>query len=341
MLERVPIIRNRLKGFSPSKEQGSSSSPISVVFAGTPQLAVPSLHVLAHSEEVIAVITQPDRRSGRGKRVNPPPVKTSALSLGIPVYQPDPLSPDLLLQLLTELHCELLVVVAFGRILPAEVFSLPRLLSINLHPSLLPQYRGAAPIPRAIMEGERETGVTIQKVSAEVDSGPIILQKSFLIDADDTCGSLSGKLASEGATLLYKAVQLIKTGTFALTPQQGRVSLAPKITKETAKIDWSLPATRLHNLVRAMNPSPGAYTSFHRGKQRHRVKLWRSTPLAKHSASTSPGTVLELQDDKGFTVQAGQGSLLILETQVSGKRRMSACDFIRGYGIDKGSIFGD
>ena len=314
-----------------------STSPGSIVFAGTPQLAVPSLQTLARSENIVAVVTQPDRRSGRGQKLTPPAVKTSATSMKLPVYQPDSPSLDDLRELLVQLQPDLLVVVAFGRILPGDLLTLPGLFCINLHPSLLPRYRGPAPIPRALINGDTETGITIQKIAPEVDSGQVILQQSLPIYPDDTCGTLSERLAREGAAILHRAIQLIKANAFSLVPQQGDVSFAPKITKSTAKIDWSLSGTRLHHLIRAMNPWPGAYTGFHRGP----LKLWKSMPLPDYNTSSPPGTVVETQGEKGFIVQTGEGSLCVLETQVSGKRRTSAADFLRGYHIKRGHILGD
>ncbi|MBC7189139.1 methionyl-tRNA formyltransferase, partial [Candidatus Aerophobetes bacterium] len=229
---------------------------------GTSGFGCPSLEKLTESEEVLAVVTQPDKPAGRGKRILPPPVKLLAEKKNIPVYQPQDIRESSFTEEIARLKPHLIVVVAFGKILPPQIFNIPRIFSINLHPSLLPRLRGPAPIPWAIIRGEPFTGVTVQRITERVDEGEIILQEKIRIEPEDTCGTLTEKLSLLGAEVLLRAIQLIKEGKASLTPQDGEVSYAPRIRKEEGKINWEKPAREIHNLVRALNPYPGAFTIF-------------------------------------------------------------------------------
>jgi len=310
---------------------------MAIVFLGTPAFAVPSLRRLAdEGYEIAAVYTQPDRPAGRGRYLTPPPVKTAALAMGLPVRQPESLRDPSALTDLASLHPEVGIGVAYGQILRQEALAIPAKGMLNVHPSLLPRHRGASPIPAAILAGDRETGATIILMDPGIDSGPILAQRSLPIEDRDTAGTLTEKLAPLAASLL--AQTLPRWLRDEIHPQPQDHSLAtktPLLKKERGAIDWSLPAMRIWRQVRAYNPWPGAYTTLD-GQVLH---IWEAWPLPGKGAP--PGTVVALREeqqvglppqaDRGaFGVQTGDGLLAVLSVQRQGRRRLAAAEFLRG-----------
>lgn len=300
---------------------------------GTPSFAVPSLDILiAHSLPVIAVVTAPDKPRGRGQEVLPSPVKQRAVHHRIPVLQPESLKDPTFVAELRRLAPELIVVVAF-RILPPEIFTIPRLGSFNLHASLLPRYRGAAPINWAIIAGEAETGVTTFFLEEKVDTGAVILQQRTPIGADEDAGSLHDRLAQMGADAVLRTVMQIESGTAPGMKQDSSLACpAPKIFKEHCLIAWGKPASDVRNHIRGLSPHPAAFTR-HDGKP---LKIYR-TVFADPARSLPPGRILV--DGGRLYVGAGGGSLEILELQQEGRRRMTAAEFLRGYHLASGEHF--
>lgn len=312
-----------------------TTARLRAVFLGTPAFAVPSLRALLTTAEALAVITQPDRPKGRGRRTVAPPVAVFARERGLRVLQPAKLrSPDVL-QTLRELAPDLIVTVAYGKIIPKDILDLPRRGSINVHPSLLPKYRGASPIQAALRDGQRETGVTIMYQSMELDAGDIILQRSVPIDPNDTAQTLEEKLAQAGAEALVEALRLIAEDRAPRVPQDhAQATYVGKLSKEHGRIDWSSAAARLVDFIRAMDPWPSAYTR-HRGQL---LKIWKAEAVA---AAGAPGTVVEVRRGEGFVVATGEGGLLVLEVQPEGRRRMSADEYARGAHLQIGDAFGE
>lgn len=296
---------------------------MSIVFFGTPEFAIPSLKALIRSEEDIRlVVTQPDKLKGRGHKLSPPPVKTAALEAGIRVIQPTTLKNKELLVEISSLKPEFIVVVAYGKILPKSILEMPRYGCINVHASLLPKYRGAAPIQWAIINGEKKTGVTTMLIDEGLDTGPILQKKEMEINNEDTAESLGRKLSVSGALLLLDTMQGIRDGSVKPMPQNGMVSYAPVLTKEDGLIDWSKNAEEIFNFVRGMLPWPGAYCYI----DKERVKILR----VKHrKGNYEQGTIMKASGDE-FIVGTGGGLLSIIELQPSGKRPMSASAFIQG-----------
>jgi len=304
---------------------------------GTPVFAVPSLQKLLLSEhKVVGVVTQPDRPRGRGQRCTPTPVKVLAQDAGIPVLTPERLREPAFLSALREWRPDLCTVVAF-RILPKEVLRTPRKGTVNVHPSLLPKYRGAAPIQWAIINGERITGVTTFYIQSAVDAGDILLQRPVEIGEEETAGELHDRLKEMGADLLLETVDLIESGQARPLPQPTEgVSKAPKLRKEDARIDWAKPAETIRNLIRGTNPIPGAYT-FWRGAM---LKIYRGKTLPDVSAS-QPGEVLQADQKMGIIVAAGQGGLWLSDVQLEGKKRMDSAAFVRGHRVEVGEVLGE
>lgn len=305
-----------------------------IVFLGTAEFAVPSLReLLKSSHEVVAVVTSRDKPAGRGLRLRSSPVKAIAQQqLRLPVLQPGELGDSEFADRLRVLHADLFVVVAF-RILPPEVFSIPPAGTLNLHASLLPKYRGAAPIQWAIINGERETGVSTFFIEEKVDTGDLILQEKVAIRDDETAGELSARLAEIGAVVLCRTVDLIAAGRVPRKAQKGPSSRAPKISRETCRIDWGKTATEIHNLVRAMNPEPGAFCCL--GTKE--VKIFRTVPV-EAVTDLGPGAVVGVEQDQ-INVSCGRGVLSVLELQLPGKRRMATADFLRGHRLEVGDAF--
>lgn len=296
-----------------------------IVFFGTPQFAVPSLAaLLAGPDVVVGVVCQPDRPSGRGQQVHAPPVKQAAQVHGIPVLQPTKLRPPEFLEGLRAWAPDLIVVAAYGRILPKTVLDLPRLGCINVHASLLPRYRGAGPIQWSILRGETSTGVTIMQMNERMDEGDILLQRATPIGAGETHGELEPRLATLGAETLQEALALLHRGELHPTPQvHADATLAPLIKKEDGRIDWSLPAIEIARRVRAFNPWPSAHTTWD-GKM---LKIHRAH-ARDHAGDQAPGTVVAAGDS--LDVATGAGTLAIDELQLEGRKRMSAALFARG-----------
>lgn len=309
-----------------------------VVFMGTPDFAVQSLNALITAgHEVAAVITQPDRPKGRGKQLAFPAVKTRALELGLPVHQPDSVKEAAFLDLLVSYRPEVIVVVAYGRILPQAVLELPPYGCINVHGSLLPAYRGAAPIQRAVLEGCRESGVTIMQMDSGMDTGDMLLQGRIPITEDDTAGTMFEKLAVLGGNLLVQVLAQLPTGNIRPQKQEeGKATYAARILKEDEVIDWKQPAASIHCQIRGLAPTPGAYTLWNG----QRLKLWKSRVVQRDSGCL-PGTVVEIGKDGSILVQTGAGCLALLELQPAGKKTMAAKAFCNGTGIAKGFRFGE
>jgi methionyl-tRNA formyltransferase len=306
-----------------------------VIFMGTPEFAVPALDAVLAAGDVVAVVTRPDRPRGRGLYVAPPAVAAAATAYALSVLQPASLREPGVLGRLQELEPDIFVVVAYGRMIPPAVLALAPLGGINLHPSLLPRYRGAAPIPRAIAAGETETGVTVFHLSGELDAGDIILQRPVPISPDDTAGTLEGRLAGEGAALLAESLSLLERGQAPRIAQDpSRATQAPKLAREEAGIRWAEPAIKIVNLVRALDPWPVAHTVC----EGTVLKIYRAAALAE-SGPELPGTVIRVQKD-GLVVAAGADRVLILEVQPSSGRRMRAEEYLRGHRISPGTVLG-
>lgn len=307
-----------------------------IVFIGTPSFALPSLKEITQAGfETVAVITQPDRKQGRGMKLTPPVVKIQAMQLGIPVLQPSRIRDQEFIAYLQGLAPEAIVVVAYGQILPQQILNIPKLGCINLHASLLPELRGAAPIQWSIILGKESTGVTTMYMDEGMDTGDIILQKEIEISDDETSGDLLERLSIIGADLLLATLRLIEEGKVQRTKQNElHATYAPLITKKDAIIPWSKPAIEIYNLIRGLNPVPGAYT-FLEGK---RIKIYHSRVVQGGSESQSPGEIISLEVG-GMVVACGRGHLSILEVQPEGKGRMDIKAFLAGHRIAKGAKF--
>ena len=308
-----------------------------VVFFGTPEFAVPSLEALIRSDHrVAAVVSQPDRPKGRGQQLQPTPTKMVAQAAGIPVIQPARIKDEAFLAQIREFRPDLGVVVAFGRILPDALLSVPRLGMINVHASVLPRYRGAAPIQRAVLAGDAETGVTIMRVETELDAGPTFAVATVPIPPDATSGDVERTLAHLGAELLLPVVDDLAAGRAIETPQDhSRATLAPKITKDEGIIDWTLPAGVVHNRVRGLQPWPLASTRL----AGERLVLRRTAPADARNADLTPGTVIRAHGDELIVACGGGTALRVLELQPEGRRTMTAREFLAGRGALEGSRF--
>jgi len=320
-----------------AEEEPKRGKPLRIVFMGTPEFAVPSLlGLLRDAHQIVAVVTQPDRPRGRGLEQASPAVKLAAQRHRLLVCQPRSVkSPDFI-RYVEGLEPDLIVVVAFGRILPRALLEVPKLGAVNLHASLLPRYRGAAPIQRAIMAGERISGVTTMYMSEKMDEGDIILSKELPIKPDDTAGTLHDRMMHEGAHLLVETVRLVSEGRALRVPQDpSEATYAPPLTSEDEVIDWNKTAEEIGNLIRGLNPWPGAHTS----RDGRKLKVFRAKVL--DDASTGrPGEVVETRDKEGFVVQAGRGRVLVQEVQPEGGRRMDAASYLNGYRLRPGEVLG-
>ena len=309
--------------------------PLRILFMGTPDFAVPSLTSLLGWDgcRVVAVVSQPDRPRGRGRKLVPTPVKQTALAAKIPVLQPEKIRTDEFLQTLAAFSPDILVVAAYGRILPASLLSLPPQGVINVHGSLLPKYRGAAPIQWAIIRGERETGVTIMEVVQEMDAGDILLTRTLSITDTDTAGTIFRRMARLGGEALVEALELLRQGKLVSQPQDHTLATeAPPLTKKDGLVNWARPAWEISCQVRGTDPWPGAYTFTPDGRM---LKLFSPVVTMQAATEARPGTVMAVIAD-GLAVATGDTLLCFREVQPQGKRRMSAADWVNGRGIEIG-----
>ena len=313
-----------------------------IVYMGTPDFAVNPLHALAEAGyDVAGVITQPDKPKGRGKTMLPTPVKEEALKHGFPVYQPVKVRDPEFLQVLEKLDPDIIVVAAFGQIIPKSILELPKYGCINIHASLLPKYRGAAPIQQAVIDGEKESGVTIMRMGTGLDTGDMISRIVVPIAKDETGGTLFDKLAEAGAKLLVETLPHIFDGTavYEKQPEESPTPYAGMITKQMGLINFGKSAAELERLVRGLNPWPSAFT-FWNGKT---LKVWESFVVKSEEAGaekSEPGTVVKT-DKKGIYVACGEDVLVLSQVQLEGKKRMDADAFLRGCHIETGSRFTD
>lgn len=316
---------------------------------GTPDFSVPVLTAMKEAgHDMLAAVTQPDKPKGRGKEMQMTPVKAKALELGIPVLQPKRVRDPEFVEQLRELKPDIMVVVAFGQILTKEVLEVPKYGCINVHASLLPMYRGAAPIQYVILNGEKETGVTTMFMDEGLDTGDMLLKTVVPITADETGGTLHDKLSAAGAELLIRTLEQMEAGTLRRIPQTGETCYVGTLKKSMGEMDWSRPAEELERQVRGLNPWPSAYT-FLNGKT---LKIWKAEVLHTEAVSSqeaeepealadrkSCGSVIVISRDS-IQVQTGDGILAIRELQLEGKKRMTADAFLRGYPVEAGTILG-
>lgn len=307
-----------------------------IVFMGTPDFAVGSLQALCESgkHEILAVVTQPDRPKGRGNKLLQTPVKEYALEQGLTVYQPQKVKNPEFVELLHELQPELIVVAAFGQFLSKEILELPKYGCINVHASLLPKYRGAAPIQYAIIKGEKESGVTIMQMDIGMDTGAMLDKVVVPIAENTTMGELHDALREQGATLLLQVIDNIAAGTAVAEPQDNeQATYATLLDRSMEHIDWSKTAQEVHNLIRGFNPAPSTFTKLPNGKS---LKIWGSKITDKSSAAAA-GTVIET-GKHSFFVACGEGVLEITEVQPESKKRMPAQVFLNGRGVQEGDL---
>jgi len=312
-------------------------SNLRVVFMGTPDFAVPCLDMLvAEQYNVVAVVSQPDRPKGRGQKLAQSPVKQAALAYGLTVLQPNKVKDVDFQTELSALKPDLIIVVAFGQLLPKTILDMPPLGCINVHASLLPCYRGAAPIHWALINGEQVTGVTTMYMDIGMDTGDMILAEEIQITENETTGMIHDKLKECGAKVLCTTIKLIIAQQAPRTMQNHEcATYAPMLTRAMEAIDWDHSAVDIHNLVRGINPWPGAYCSY----KDMNLKIWQTRKHASELSASKPGKIVKKTAD-GFVVETGQGMLEILEVQPANKRRMDAKDFLCGYGIVVGDILG-
>lgn len=303
-----------------------------IIFMGTPDFAVPSLEILFQNYDVLAVVSQPDKPKGRGKKMAFSPVKEKALQLGIEVLQPEKVREIEFIEKLKTYHADLIVVTAFGQILPEEILNMPKYGCINVHGSLLPKYRGAAPLQWSVINGEKQTGVTTMYMAKGMDTGDMLLKQSIDILPNDTYGSIHDKLSVIGAELLFKTIEELKKGTLQRIPQnEQEASYAPMLTKQLGHIDWSKNCDEIICLIHGLDPVPTAYTMYHDDM----IKIWQAEKIEQPSGKIGEITAIT---KKGFVVTAGDGSIVITEVQAKGKKRMSADAYLRGHNIEIGTI---
>jgi methionyl-tRNA formyltransferase len=311
--------------------------PLKLVFCGTPAFAVPSLRALLADSyfQVAAVVTQPDRPRGRGKKTASSPVKDAALESGVPVYQPEKIRSESSLDYFKRLMPDVVVIIAYGQIIPASLIAIPRLGWINLHGSLLPKYRGAAPINWAIINGEKVTGLTTMQIDAGLDTGPMLLKYQTGIGADETALDLYAQLAEAGAPLIVETLKKLDQGKIAPTPQDNsQATLAPPLKKEDGRIDWFLTAPKIYNRIRGLQPWPGAFTTF-RGAT---CRIW-GKPLKPIAAGGAPGIILPTQEDGLLVICGGSTVLHVEQVQIEGRNRISDREFTNGARIQPGERF--
>lgn len=306
-----------------------------ICFMGTPEFALPTLKALAENHEVVAVISQPDKPKGRGQKLMPTPVKELALKLNLEVYQPVKIKDPAFINILKQLNADVFIVIAYGQILPEEILNIPKYGCINVHGSLLPKYRGAAPIQWSIINGEKETGVTIMQMDKGLDTGDIILQKQMPIHIDDNSGTLHDKMSYLGAETLLEALILIENGTATFTKQDNSLSTyASMLTKKMGHINWEYNSQKIVNLIRGLNPWPSAYTYINNEQT---LKIWNAK-ISNIKYNGVKGEVVNIDVKEGITVKTGDGAIILTEVQGKSGKRIKATDYIMGHNIDKGII---
>ena len=311
-----------------------------VIFMGTPDFAVGTLEeIIKAGHEVVLVVSQPDKAVGRSKALKYTPVKECAVAHGIEVYQPAKIRAEESVEYLRQYNADIIIVEAFGQIIPKAILDMPRFGCVNVHASLLPKYRGAAPIQWAVLNGDQVTGVTTMRMDEGLDTGDMIMKQEVIVDEDETGGSLFDKLSEVGAKLCVKTMEAIENGTAVYTPQDDALAThTGKIQKEMGSIDWSKDAEVIERLVRGLNPWPSAYTKFE-GKT---LKIWSADVEEDAAGRPSPetfGQVVRVGKD-AFSVQTGKGLLTIRELQLEGKKRMDTAAFLRGYPVETGVKLG-
>ena len=306
-----------------------------VIFMGTPDFAVGALEeIIKAGHEVVLVVTQPDKPKGRGKAMQYTPVKECALAHGIEVFQPVKVKEPENIEVLRKYEPDIIIVAAFGQIVPKSILDMPKYGCVNVHASLLPKYRGAAPIQWAVINGDEVTGVTIMRMNEGIDTGDMIAKKTVRLAEDETGGSLFDKLAQVGAQLCVETMEMIEAGKVEYIPQNNEEAThTSMIRKELGLIDWNRPAVEIERLIRGLNPWPSAYTQLS-GKT---FKIWKAKVVSDEN-TYEPGCICRI-DKEGMYVQTGEGILLLTEVQMEGKKRMEASAFLRGYQVEEGSFF--
>ena len=305
-----------------------------VIFMGTPDFAVGTLEeIIKAGHEVVLVVSQPDKAVGRSKALKYTPVKECAVAHGIEVYQPAKIRAEESVEYLRQYNADIIIVEAFGQIIPKAILDMPRFGCVNVHASLLPKYRGAAPIQWAVLNGDQVTGVTTMRMDEGLDTGDMIMKQEVIVDEDETGGSLFDKLSEVGAKLCVKTMEAIENGTAVYTHQDDALAThTGKIQKEMGSIDWSKDAEVIERLVRGLNPWPSAYTRIDDKNK----KIWRAK-VSCHKVKAAPGCILKVTKDE-LEVQTGNGVLALLEVQLEGKKRMTTDAFLRGYQVTEGSF---
>lgn len=305
-----------------------------VIFMGTPDFAVPSLEALLTKHEVVLVVTQPDKPKGRGKKMVPTPVKACALEHGIPVLQPEKVKEPEFVEQLRSYEPDLIAVTAFGQILSEPILEMPKYGCINVHGSLLPKYRGAAPMQWSIIDGEKVTGITTMYMAKGLDSGDMLLKAEVEITDEDTFATIHDKMAVTGANLLLDTLDQLEAGTLERTPQDhDAATYAPMITKETGHIDWSKNGRDIINLIRGLNPAPAAYTIY----EEEVLKIFGAVISDVRADDAANGEIVAVTK-KGFVVKCGDGCLLITEVQARGGKRMMTDAYLRGHAVKEGIL---
>ncbi|CAN2039222.1 10-formyltetrahydrofolate:L-methionyl-tRNA(fMet) N-formyltransferase [Candidatus Magnetomoraceae bacterium gMMP-15] len=309
--------------------------PLKIVYMGTPEFSIPSLKSLHKSNhDIIMVVTQPDRPKGRGKKIQAPPVKKIALEMGYQVVQPKSVNSSEFIEKLREVGPDLIALVAYGQMQSQEILDLPPLGIINVHPSLLPKYRGPAPIHWPIINGDKETGVTTMLMDIGMDTGDILLTVKLPIKPDDTAETMHDRLAIAGADLLIKTIDKLQAGSLKPIPQDHSLaSYTPMLKKEHGKIDWQKDAESINNLVRGMTPWPGAFTFF----KKKRIKIFKGE-VKNIEFHDPPGTVIDGKDNE-FLIATGKGAFSVLELQSASGKRLNIKDFLRGCHMNSGCVF--
>lgn len=305
-----------------------------IIFMGTPDFSVGTFEALIEAgHEIVLAVTQPDKPKGRGEKVQYPPVKEAALKRQIPVFQPKRVRAPECIEELRKYDADIMVVIAFGQILPKEILEMTPYGCVNVHASLLPKYRGAAPIQWAVINGERVSGVTTMQMDEGLDTGDMLMKTEIVLDEKETGGSLHDKLARAGAGLCVQTLEALKDGTAVREPQgESTTEYARMLDKGMGRIDWSKDAKSVECLIRGLNPWPSAYTEWN-GRT---MKIWEAD-VADIDEGREPGTVIRVERD-GFCVQTGRGSLKVRSLQIPGKKRMDAGAFLRGYQVDAGTV---